>query len=57
MPSVVDLHAHVVLEGAFGAAGVYGPEHGLDANEVEFFRVGDYMLKPIPYRGSVFMDV
>jgi aminocarboxymuconate-semialdehyde decarboxylase len=57
MPGVLDLHAHVVLDGAFGAAGVYGPEHGLDANGVEFFRVGDYMLKPIPYRGSVFMDV
>ena len=57
MSGVVDLHAHVVLDGAFGAAGVYGPEHGDDANGVEFFRVGDYTMKPIPYRGSVFMDV
>jgi len=57
MSSVVDLHAHVVLDGAFGAAGVYGPEHGLDANGLEFFRVGDYTMKPIPYRGSIFMDV
>ena len=56
MPGVVDLHAHVVLDAAFGTAGVYGPTHG-DADGVEFFRVGDYQLKPIPYRGSVFMDV
>ncbi|MDG1264692.1 MAG: amidohydrolase family protein [Ilumatobacter sp.] len=54
---VVDLHAHVVLDGAFNAAGIYGPEHGLDVDGVEFFRVGEYTLKPIPYRGSVFMDV
>ena len=57
MSGVVDLHAHVVLDDAFGAAGAYGPEHGLDATGVEFFRVGDYTMKPIPYRGSVFMDV
>ena len=57
MSGVVDLHAHVVLDGAFGAAGAYGPEHGVDADGREFFRVGDYTMKPIPYRGSVFMDV
>jgi aminocarboxymuconate-semialdehyde decarboxylase len=54
---VVDLHAHVVLADAFGTAGVYGPTHGIDADGREFFRVGDYTMKPIPYRGSVFMDV
>lgn len=54
---VVDLHAHVVLDAAFDTAGVYGPTHGDDANGVEFFRVGDYTMRPIPYRGSVFMDV
>lgn len=54
---VVDLHAHVVLDGAFGAAGSYGPEHGFDGDGLEFFRVGQYTMKPIPYRGSVFMDV
>ncbi|MGA9278760.1 amidohydrolase family protein [Ilumatobacter sp.] len=57
MSGVVDLHAHVVLEDAFGAAGPYGPFHGDDAEGTEFFRVGDYTMKPIPYRGSVFMDV
>lgn len=57
MGGVVDLHAHVVLGDAFGTAGVYGPIHGTDTDGREFFRVGDYTMKPIPYRGSVFMDV
>lgn len=57
MGTVVDLHAHVVLADAFGTAGSYGPTHGTDADGREFFRVGDYTMKPIPYRGSVFMDV
>jgi aminocarboxymuconate-semialdehyde decarboxylase len=54
---VVDLHAHVVLADAFGTAGPYGPFHGDDAAGAEYFRVGDYTMKPIPYRASVFMDV
>ncbi|MGE5211956.1 MAG: amidohydrolase family protein [Acidobacteriota bacterium] len=57
MGGVVDLHAHVVLADAFGTAGIYGPTHGTDTDGREFFRVGDYTMKPIPYRGSVFMDV
>ena len=52
----VDLHAHVVLEGAFGSAGAHGPELG-DDDGTAFFRVGEYVMKPSPYRGSVFMDV
>ena len=52
---VVDLHAHVVLEGAFGAAGPIGPEL-TDHDGVTSFRVGDYVMRPSPYRGSVFMD-
>lgn len=57
MADVFDLHAHVVLDGAFGAAGTYGPEHGNDEKGREFFRVGDYTMKPIPYRDSVFMNI
>lgn len=57
MSGVVDLHAHVVLADAFGAAGGYGPFHGDDADGIEYFAVGDYTMKPIPYRGSIFMDV
>ena len=57
MPGAVDLHAHVVLADAFGTAGTYGPVHAIDAAGIEFFKVGDYTMKPIPYHGSVFMDV
>jgi aminocarboxymuconate-semialdehyde decarboxylase len=57
MTGVFDLHAHVVLDKTFGAAGQYGPHHGDDAEGVEFFSVGDYTMKPIPYRRSVFMNV
>lgn len=56
MSRVIDLHAHVVLEEAFGTAGSYGPELGTN-DGVDFFRVGTYVLKPMRYRGSVFMDV
>jgi aminocarboxymuconate-semialdehyde decarboxylase len=57
MVGVVDLHAHVVLEDAFETAGEYGPFHGDDADGLEFFTVGDYTMKPIPYRQSLFMNV
>ena len=56
MAGVVDLHAHVVLADAFGTAGPYGPFHGEDAAGAEYFRVGEYALKPIGYRTSVFMN-
>ena len=52
---VIDLHAHVVLEETLGAAGRFGPELGVrDARP--FFRVGDYVLDGVRYRGSPFMD-
>ncbi len=54
---VIDLHAHVVLEEGFGQAGVYGPELATDDKGVPFFRIGQYQMKPMNYRGSVFMDV
>jgi aminocarboxymuconate-semialdehyde decarboxylase len=56
MTRVIDLHAHVVLEAGFGAAGKFGPEHSKDENGVPFFRIGEYVMKPISYTGSVFMD-
>lgn len=57
---MIDLHAHVVLEAALGAAGPYGPE--LDegdetAGRPPCFRVGDYTLVGVRYRASPFMDV
>ncbi len=51
----IDVHAHVVLEQTFGMAGRYGPELG--PGERARFRVGDYELHGVPYRGSAFMDV
>lgn len=57
---MIDLHAHVVLERTLGAAGPYGPD--LDegdeaAGRPPCFRVGDYVLEGVRYRGTAFMDV
>lgn len=57
MTGAFDVHAHVVLEAAFGCADDFGPFHGIDDRGREFFRVGEYAMAPVPYRGSVFMDV
>ena len=53
----VDVHAHVVLEAAFGTAGPYGPQLDVDADGVPYFRIGGYTMKPMRYQGSLFMDV
>lgn len=53
---VIDLHAHAVLEETFGTAGSFGPELGQEG-EVPVFRIGDYKLRGVRYRGSAFMDV
>ncbi|MGE0483233.1 MAG: amidohydrolase family protein [Gammaproteobacteria bacterium] len=50
----IDVHAHAVLEETFGAAGAHGPELGHE--EKPRFRVGDYELLGVRYRGSPFMD-
>jgi aminocarboxymuconate-semialdehyde decarboxylase len=55
MNEVIDIHAHAVLEGVFGAAGPYGPEL-LEGPEPRF-RSGDHVLHGVRYRGSPFMDV
>ncbi|MEZ5382340.1 MAG: amidohydrolase family protein [Microthrixaceae bacterium] len=57
---MIDLHAHVVLEGTLGAAGPLGPE--LDegdehAGRPPCFRVGGYRLEGVRYRNSPFMDL
>lgn len=57
---MIDLHAHVVLESVLGAAGPHGPE--LDDGDPATgrppcFRVGDYTLVGVRYRGSPFMDL
>jgi aminocarboxymuconate-semialdehyde decarboxylase len=53
----IDIHAHIVLEEAFGTAGAAGPELSVDAQGVPFFRIGAYAMKPMNYRGSLFMDL
>ncbi len=55
-PKVIDLHAHAVLEEVFGVAGKFGPELSKDENGVSFFRVGDFQMKPMDYRGTVFLE-
>ncbi|MBX3287507.1 MAG: amidohydrolase family protein, partial [Actinobacteria bacterium] len=57
---MIDLHAHVVLEESLGAAGPLGPElvdGDPDAGRPPCFRVGDYELVGVRYRGSAFMDL
>ena len=57
MSKIIDLHAHVVLEAGFGQAGQFGPELAKDADGVPFFRIGQYQMKPMEYRGTVFMEI
>jgi aminocarboxymuconate-semialdehyde decarboxylase len=52
----IDIHAHAVLEETMGAAGRFGPELGADAEGKPWFRVGDYRLLGVKYRGSPFME-
>jgi aminocarboxymuconate-semialdehyde decarboxylase len=54
---MIDVHAHVVLEGTFGAAGRHGPEIVTDAAGVQSFRTGDYVFTGVRYEGSAFLDV
>ena len=54
---MIDVHAHVVLEGGLGCAGHYGPELGTGPEGRPRFRVGDYVLDGVNYRNSPFMDV
>ena len=56
MSGAIDIHAHVVLEETLGAAGAWGPEIGAGSDGEPWFRVGDYRLEGVRYRGSAFMD-
>jgi aminocarboxymuconate-semialdehyde decarboxylase len=53
---VVDIHAHVVLEETFGTAGHFGPELIEEPDGTPVYRIGDYRLRGVRYRGSPFMD-
>ena len=54
---VIDIHAHAVCEESFGTAGAFGPELHAEADGTPVFRIGDYRLRGVRYRGSPFMDV
>jgi aminocarboxymuconate-semialdehyde decarboxylase len=52
----IDIHAHLVLEETFGAAGKHGPELTVAGDGRQVFRAGGYQLHGVRYRGSAFMD-
>ena len=52
---VIDTHAHVVLSETEGAAGKFGPEVLFDG-DTPVYRIGDYSLRGVNYRGTAFMD-
>lgn len=54
---MIDLHAHVMLESALGAAGEFGPWLDETPDGRPRFRVGGWSLEGVAYRGSPFMDV
>lgn len=54
---VVDIHAHAVLEETFGTAGTFGPDLISEPDGTPVYRIGDYRLRGVRYRGSPFMDV
>lgn len=54
---LVDYHAHVALPGFDGRAGDAGPETGVGADGLPFFRVGRYRLDGVRYDGTPFRDL
>jgi aminocarboxymuconate-semialdehyde decarboxylase len=54
---VIDIHAHAVLEETFGTAGKFGPELSAEPDGTPVYRIGDYRLRGVRYRGSPFMDL
>jgi aminocarboxymuconate-semialdehyde decarboxylase len=54
---VIDIHAHAVLEETFGTAGAFGPELLAEPDGTPVYRIGDYRLRGVRYRGSPFMDL
>lgn len=55
-PRVIDVHAHIVLEETMGIAGAFGPEIGAADDATPWFRIGDYRLNGVRYRGGPFID-
>ncbi|MHB9879975.1 amidohydrolase family protein [Pacificimonas sp. ICDLI1SI03] len=53
---VIDVHAHAVLEDTFEQAGDFGPFLYEEADGTPVFRIGEYQLRNVKYRGSAFMS-
>ena len=53
---LIDVHGHIVLEGSMGRAGACGPEIGYHPDGSPWFRVGNYQLDGVAYRGSLFIE-
>jgi aminocarboxymuconate-semialdehyde decarboxylase len=53
---LIDVHGHIVLEGSMGTAGWCGPEIGTHDDGTAWFRVGNYQLDGVAYRGSLFIE-
>ena len=54
---VIDIHAHAVFDETLGAAGAFGPDLITEVDGTPVYRIGDYHLRNVRYRGSAFMDV
>jgi aminocarboxymuconate-semialdehyde decarboxylase len=52
----IDVHAHVRLAATDGAAGVHGPENGIDEQGRPWYRVGNYKLVGVKHKNSPFTD-
>ena len=46
---VVDVHAHILLEGVMNTCGHAGPEMGVREDGTQFFRAADYVLENVKF--------
>jgi len=53
---VVDVHAHILLEGVMNTCGHAGPEMGVRADGTQYFRAGDYVLENVKFVNSAFSN-
>jgi len=54
--SCIDVHAHVRLAATDGAAGIHGPENGIDEQGRPWYRVGNYKIVGVKHANSPFTD-
>jgi len=53
---VVDVHAHILLEGVMNTCGHAGPEMGVRDDGTQFFRAADYVLENVKFVNSAFSN-